>query len=128
AGGRRWRLVVGRNSVPRAGVQRPLEAAAAASSVRSIVIPFADAAEIERGIGEFERQGAGGLVLAPDIGVVVHRDRIIALADRHRLPAAYPYRTLAPGGGRARYGTDITHPPRPAAGYFQPIPQGHKPA
>jgi putative tryptophan/tyrosine transport system substrate-binding protein len=121
-------LVVGRNNVARAGLQRSLEAAAAAFSVRSIVIPFADAAEIERGIGEFERQGAGSLVVAPDIGVVVHRDRIIALADRHRLPAAYPYRTFAPGGGLACYGTDITDLHRRAAGYVDRILKGEKPA
>jgi putative ABC transport system substrate-binding protein len=121
-------LILHPNNVARAGLQRSLEAAAGALGVRSIVLPFADSAEIERAIGEFARQDAGGLVVPPDLGVVVHRDRIIALADRRRLPAAYAYPTFAAGGGLACYGTDIADLHRRAAIYVDRILKGEKPA
>ena len=58
----------------------------------------------------------------------VHRDLIIALAARHRLPAIYPYRYFVAGGGLISYGPDIVDQYRRAAGYVDRILKGEKPA
>ena len=57
-----------------------------------------------------------------------HRDRIITLAARHRLPAVYPYRLHVTGGGLISYGLSTIDPFRRAAGYVDRILRGEKPA
>jgi len=59
---------------------------------------------------------------------VVHRDLIIALAARHRLPAVYPYPAFAHSGGLISYGPDAVDQYRRAAGYVDRILKGAKPA
>ena len=54
-----------------------------------------DAAELERAVDAFAQQPNGALIVLPNIVTVLHRDLIIALAARHRLPAVYPYRAWA---------------------------------
>ena len=58
----------------------------------------------------------------------VHRNLIIALAARHRLPAVYPFRYFATGGGLISYGPDVADQYRRAAGYVDRILKGEKPA
>jgi putative ABC transport system substrate-binding protein len=60
--------------------------------------------------------------------VFVHRERIITLAARHRLPAVYPYRPFVTGGGLISYGPDLVDQYRRAAGYVDRIRKGAKPA
>src|SRR5437899_2354726 len=76
----------------------------------------ADGGEIERVVEEFARAPNGGLIVLPDITTTNHRDLIIALAQRHRLPAIYPFRYFAVSGGLMSYGTDIGDVLRRAAG------------
>jgi putative tryptophan/tyrosine transport system substrate-binding protein len=57
-----------------------------------------------------------------------HRDLIITLADRHRLPAVYPFRFYVTGGGLVSYGADSIEPHRRAASYVDRILKGEKPA
>jgi putative tryptophan/tyrosine transport system substrate-binding protein len=64
----------------------------------------------------------------PDIFTVNNRERIIALAAQHRLPAMYPFRTFAKGGGLATYGIDNIDVYRRAAGYVDRILRGANPA
>ena len=59
---------------------------------------------------------------------VVHRDLIIALAARYRLPAIYAFRLFVPAGGLISYGPDSIEPYRGAAGYVHRILKGEKPA
>jgi putative tryptophan/tyrosine transport system substrate-binding protein len=59
---------------------------------------------------------------------VVHRDLIIALAARYRLPAAYPFRFFAADGGLISYGVDLRDVQRSAAVYVDRILKGAKPA
>jgi len=59
---------------------------------------------------------------------LVHRELIIALAARHRLPAIYPFRSFVASGGLISYGTDEIEPYRLAAGYVDRILKGDKPA
>ena len=59
---------------------------------------------------------------------ILHRDLIIALAARHRLPAIYAYRTHVVAGGLMSYGIDFSALYRPAAGYVDRILKGEKPS
>jgi putative ABC transport system substrate-binding protein len=59
---------------------------------------------------------------------VLHRDKIIAMAAQHRLPAVYPYRFYALSGGLVSYGVDLLESYRRAASYVDRILKGAKPA
>jgi putative ABC transport system substrate-binding protein len=85
-------------------------------------------AEIERGVEGFARQPNGGLIVTPSALSIVHRELIIGLAGRHRLPALYPFRYFASGGGLIAYGPDVVEQYRQAAGYVDRILRGRKPA
>jgi putative tryptophan/tyrosine transport system substrate-binding protein len=87
-----------------------------------------DAADIERAIETFAREPNGGLVLPPDTTTVVHRDLIIALASRHRLPAVYAIRVFVAAGGLMCYGTNFVDLYRQAASYVDSILRGAKAA
>ena len=86
-----------------------------------------DAGEIERVIALFGRSSDGGLIVTGSALAAVHRDLIVALAARHRLPAVYPFRYFTPGGGLISYGPDSIDPYRRAAGYVDRILNGEKP-
>jgi ABC-type uncharacterized transport system substrate-binding protein len=87
-----------------------------------------NATEIERAVGEFAQSPSGGLVMTASGASIRHRDLIIALAARYRLPSVYPYRISAGAGGLLSYGVDSTDPYRRAAGYIDRILKGEKPA
>ena len=87
-----------------------------------------DPDDIERGFDTFVRGGNGGLIVTTGTGAIRHRDLIIALAARHRLPAVYPYHFFVTGGGLMSYGPDPTDSYRRAAGYVDRILKGEKPA
>jgi putative tryptophan/tyrosine transport system substrate-binding protein len=87
-----------------------------------------DVAEIERFVAAFAAKPNGGLIVLPHPLPIVNRDRIIALAARHRLPAVYPYRLFVTAGGLIAYGIDQVDQWRRAAAYVDRILQGVKPA
>jgi putative ABC transport system substrate-binding protein len=91
-------------------------------------VGVADANEIERGITAFARDASGALIVTVGPAAIRHRETIIALAARHKLPAVYPYRFHATGGGLIAYGPDTIEPYRRAAGYVDRILKGEKPA
>jgi ABC-type uncharacterized transport system substrate-binding protein len=91
-------------------------------------IDIRDAGEIERAITAFARGPNGGLIVSSGGFAFVHRELIIALAARHRLPAVYPYRSLVTSGGLISYGTDSIDSYRRAAGYVDRILKGEMPA
>jgi putative ABC transport system substrate-binding protein len=76
-----------------------------------------DVSEIESAIAEFARSPNGGLVVALG-GTALHRDLIIALAAKHRLPAVYPHSYFVSGGGLISYGPDTIDQYRRAADYI----------
>jgi putative tryptophan/tyrosine transport system substrate-binding protein len=84
--------------------------------------------EIERNIAEFSQTTNGGLIVLPGALAVVHRELIITLAARHRLPAIYPYRYFVVAGGLMSYGPNPADQFRQAAGYVDRILKGEKPA
>jgi putative ABC transport system substrate-binding protein len=87
-----------------------------------------DAAEIERTITAFARGANGGLIVTGSALAIVHRDLIITLANRHRLPAVYSDRIFVTGGGLISYGPDRVEQFRHAAGYVDRILKSEKPA
>ena len=80
-----------------------------------------EAQVIERSLASFAQAPNGGLVATASALTVVHRDLIIALAARHRLPAVYSLRLYVTSGGLVSYGPDSIDPYRQAAGYVDRI-------
>jgi ABC-type uncharacterized transport system substrate-binding protein len=87
-----------------------------------------DAREMDRAVTEFAREPNGGLIITAAPSTVVHRDLIIALAARHKLPAVYFDRTPVAEGGLISYGPDLVGQFRQAASYVDRILRGEKPA
>jgi putative tryptophan/tyrosine transport system substrate-binding protein len=84
--------------------------------------------DIENAVMDFARLPKGGLVVTGSAPAAVHRDLIIMLAARHRLPAIYPFRYFAESGGLVSYGPTTLEPYVRAAGYVDRILKGEKPA
>jgi ABC-type uncharacterized transport system substrate-binding protein len=84
-------------------------------------IDVRDVGEIERALAAFSRSANGGLILTGSAFAIIHRDLIIALAARHRLPAVYYERFFAAAGGLISYGSDSAELYRLAAGYVDRI-------
>ncbi len=93
-----------------------------------LTLGFDIASEIERGIAEFAEMPNGALIILPNSLAMVHRELIISLASRYRLPAIYPSRYFVSAGGLMSYGLDVTDQYRGAAGYVDHILKGKKPA
>jgi len=87
-----------------------------------------DADEIERAVAAFARSSNGGLIVTGSALATFHREVIISLAARHKLPAVYHRRLLVTSGGLISYGADLVDPHRRAAGYVDRILKGEKPA
>jgi putative tryptophan/tyrosine transport system substrate-binding protein len=109
---------------------RAAEAAASLLAIELVPIRVETAADIERSIEVFGRVPNGGLVLPPDTTTRVHRDLIIALAARYRLPAVWENRVHVPAGALMSYGASraVSEGPRQAASYIDRILRGEKPA
>ena len=103
---------------------------AAAPSLRVEVNPVnvRDAGEIERAVAAFARAPNGGLIVTASAAATLHRDLIITLAARHKLPAVYSERSFVAAGGLISYGADYIDQYRKAAGYVDRILKGEKPA
>jgi putative ABC transport system substrate-binding protein len=101
-----------------------------ASSIRVELSPLnvRDVGEIERGITAFARAPNSCLIVTGSALAVTHRDLIVMLAARHKLPAVYWSRLLVAAGGLISYGTDIINEFRRAATYIDRILKGEKPA
>ena len=105
-----------------------IQAVASTLSVELFPVDDRNPAAIERGISAFARgTDTGGLILTQNPPADLHRDLIIALAARHRLPAVYGFRYYVAAGGLASYGPDRVDIYRRAAGYVDRILKGEKP-
>ena len=83
-----------------------------------------DAGEIERAVAAFARSPNGGLIVTASAAAFVHRDLIVTLAARHKLPAVYSERSFVAAGGLISYGPDFVDQYRRAAGYVDRILKG----
>ena len=105
-----------------------IQSAAPSLGVEVSPVNVRDAPEIERGVAAFARSGNGGLIVTGSPLSLVHRELIIALAARHKLPTVYFLRAFVTGGGLISYGPDVVDQSRRAAGYVDRILKGEKPA
>jgi putative tryptophan/tyrosine transport system substrate-binding protein len=105
-----------------------VQASAPSLGLELSAVDVRDAVEIERAVTAFARSSNGGLIVTASALATRHRDLIIALAARLRLPAVYPNRYFVTGGGLISYGPDYVDQYRRAAGYVDRILKGEKPA
>jgi putative tryptophan/tyrosine transport system substrate-binding protein len=105
-----------------------IQAVAPSLGVELRPIDVHDAPEIERAVAAFARSANGGLIVTGSSLTALHRDLIITLAARHKLPAVYWERFFVTNGGLMSYGADSIDPHRRAAGYVDRILKGEKPA
>jgi putative ABC transport system substrate-binding protein len=105
-----------------------IEASAPSFGVQLTLAGVHNAAEVERAIDGFAQQPNGALIVAPNFVTTLHRDLIISMAGRHRLPAVYPYRIFTTAGGFISYGIDLAETYRHAASYVDLILKGAKPS
>jgi ABC-type uncharacterized transport system substrate-binding protein len=87
-----------------------------------------DEGEIERAITAFARGANGGVIVTASGSAILHRERIVTLAARHKLPAIYFERTFVTAGGLISYGANLRDQYRRAADYVDRILKGEKPA
>jgi ABC-type uncharacterized transport system substrate-binding protein len=106
---------------------RSVAAAVPSFAIEPTDTPVQDAAEIERAIDAFAQRSNSGLLVLPDASTALHRGLIVARAAQHRLPAVYPFRYFAVGGGLVSYGTDAADTHRQVASYVDRVLRGTKP-
>jgi putative tryptophan/tyrosine transport system substrate-binding protein len=111
-----------------AGYLATLTAAAPTARVELTSTGVHNTVEIERAIDAIAGMPDGGIIVLPGPGTSSRRDRIIALAAQHRLPAVYPFRYWVLSGGLASYGIDNIELYRQAATYVARVLKGEKPA
>jgi len=124
------RAAVLRDPAITAGVGQFAIIQSVASSVGVEVSPVnvRDASEIERAVTAFARSANGGLIATTSALTLLHRDLIITLAARHRLPAVFNRRSYVTSGGLISYGADLVDQYRRAAAYVDRILKDEKPA
>jgi ABC-type uncharacterized transport system substrate-binding protein len=109
------------------GMWRAMEAAAPPLRMRVVQLAMPSPAEIESAIDGFAREPNGGLIVLANRTTIVHRERIIAMAAKHRLPAVYAYDYFVADGGLASYGANLVDLYRQTASYVDRILKGEKP-
>ena len=103
-----------------------IQAVAPSFGIELRPVDVRDASEIERAVSAFARSSNDGLIVSSNALALLHRNLIVALAARHRLPAVYPFRFFVPAGGLVSYGPDLDRP-APARGRLRrPHPQGRE--
>jgi putative tryptophan/tyrosine transport system substrate-binding protein len=105
-----------------------IQAVAPSIGIEVSPVNLRDADEIERGITTFAQSPNGGLIVTASPLATVHRQLIVTLAARHRLPAVYYENFFVAAGGLMSYGPDLADQYRHAAGYVDRILRGEKPA
>jgi putative ABC transport system substrate-binding protein len=107
---------------------RSFDAAGSAFAVRAAPAEVRTPAEIEQRMIELARGPGSGLIVMPDNFTTVHRDLIVALAARYRIPTIYPYRYFVEAGGLISYGVDVIDLFRRTSEYVSRILAGTNPA
>jgi putative tryptophan/tyrosine transport system substrate-binding protein len=124
------RAAVLRDSATSTGIGQfaAIQSVAPSLSMEVSPVNVRDAGEIERAVTAFARSANGGLIVTASPLAVTHRDLIVRLAARHKLPAVYSNRFYVTGGGLISYGPDLVDQFRRAADYVDRILKGEKPA
>jgi len=103
-------------------------AAASSLGIEIISSPVDNVADIERSISSLARQDNSGLLCPPETFITAHRNLVIALAAKHRLPAVYAWRYFVTDGGLMSYGIDLVDVYQQSATYVDHILRGANPA
>ncbi len=124
------RVAVIRDPAISAGIGQfgAIQAVAPSVGVEVSPVNVRDAGEIERAVTAFAANPNGGLLVTASALAVIHRDLIVTLAAKHRLPAVYFDRFFVVAGGLASYGPDFVDQYQRAAGYVDRVLKGEKPA
>jgi putative ABC transport system substrate-binding protein len=115
------------DTAPTSTYMPSLETAARSLKVEPIIAPIHSDKEIEEAVKSLGREPGGGLVIHPDIFMVVHRALIISAAARNNVPAVYDQPAFTRDGGLLSYGPDQVDLYRRAATYVDRILRGEKP-
>ena len=107
---------------------RAIEAASPSLSVQPFIIPVHNSSEIEHAFNVIAREPNAGLLVPPDATTYIHRELIVTLAARHRVPAIYTQRFMVTIGGLICYGIDTVEQFRQTASYVDRILRGTKPS
>ena len=107
---------------------RPFEAAGPAYGVQASAAAVDSDVDIENALAALAREPGGGFAVLPDTFTGIHREQIVSLAARYRLPAVYPFRWFAEIGGLLSYGIDSDDMFRRAGSYVDRVLKGAKPA
>jgi len=107
--------------------RRSAEAAAPTLGTTVVAAPCGNATQIGSAFDVRAHEGSGGIIGIPDTFIVEHRDLIIELAARHRLPAVYGIRDFVPSGGLLAYSADFVAIFHRAAGYVDQVLRGVRP-
>ena len=124
------RVAVLRDSASTRGVGQfaAIQANASSFGVELLPLDAQEGSDIDRTIGAFAGRAGSGLIVTSSPTALINRDLIIKLTAQHGLPAIYPFRNFATGGGLTSYGPDLIDPHRRAAAYVDRILKGEKPA
>jgi len=106
---------------------RVIEGSAISFAVEPTAAPVYDTAQLERAVIDLAAKPDGGLIVLPDVFTIGHRDLIIGLAARHRVPAVYPLRAFPMSGGLISDSGDTSDILRRTASYVDRILKGAKP-
>src|SRR5262245_911143 len=105
-----------------------IQSVAPSLGVELTPIDTRNAGGIERAVVAFASEPNAALIVVTGTSAIIHRELIISLASRHRLPAVYPFRYYVSSGGLMSYGPDVIDFYRRVAGYVDRILKGEKPA
>jgi putative tryptophan/tyrosine transport system substrate-binding protein len=109
------------------GISHFAEEAAQRLGVQYVAASVFEPTQIEAAITTLAHEPNGGLIISPDAFTVTHRQQIITLAARYRLPTIYSERNFVVDGGLVSYGADYVDQFRQAASYVDRILRGAKP-
>jgi putative ABC transport system substrate-binding protein len=105
-----------------------IQAVAPSAGIEVVPIDVGDAGGMERRLAAFTREANGVMIATASAAVVAHRNLVVTLAPRYRLPTIYHRRSFSAAGGLMSYGPDIIEQFRQAGGYVGRILKGEKPA
>jgi putative ABC transport system substrate-binding protein len=125
---KRAALIANPKTTPYDYFVRAATTAASSLAIEVVPSPIENVADIEHVIQSLARLPDGGLVFLPESTSIQHRDLVVALVARHRLPAVYAFRFFVAAGGLMSYGTEIIEQYREAASYIDRILRGANPA
>jgi putative ABC transport system substrate-binding protein len=108
--------------------RRDVQAAAQAIGQQLLILDAGSDRDIETAFATFVHRGAGALLVGTGAFTNSNRERIVALAARHRLPASYNLREFVTAGGLMSYGANITDAYRQAGIHAGRVLKGDKPA